>query len=101
MFRICQESLTNVIRHAHGTRVRIGLHEEAGALVLTVADNGRGITDRELADRTSLGLLGMRERALLLGGEVSIVGRPGEGTTVAMRVPMRQRSTETTSESLS
>ena len=101
LFRICQESLTNVVRHAHGTRVRIGLHEEAGTLVLSVADNGRGITDRELADRTSLGLLGMRERALHLGGEVSIVGRSGEGTTVAVRVPMRQQSTETTSESLS
>jgi signal transduction histidine kinase len=87
-FRICQETLTNVARHAHATRVHIRLEAEAGQLVLTVADNGRGITEQELANRTSLGLLGMRERALLLGGQVSIGGKPGEGTTVTVRIPL-------------
>ena len=88
LFRICQEALTNVARHAHATRVRIHVAEEAGMLVLTVTDNGRGIPEQDLTDRTSLGLLGMRERALRVRGEVSILGRPGEGTTVTVRVPL-------------
>lgn len=90
VFRICQETLSNVARHAHATRVRIQVREEAGSLLLTVADNGRGITEQELASRTSLGLLAMREQALLLGGQVSIVGRAGEGTTVTVQIPLRQ-----------
>jgi PAS domain S-box-containing protein len=88
VFRICQETLTNVARHAAASEVTIRLKEEAGALVLTVADNGRGITDQGLAKRTSLGLFGMRERARLLGGTVSIDGRPGAGTTVAVSIPL-------------
>jgi signal transduction histidine kinase len=88
VFRICQETLTNVARHAAASQVTIRLREEAGALVLTVADNGRGITDLGLTNRTSLGLLGMRERARLLGGTVSIEGRPGGGTTVSVQIPL-------------
>ncbi|HSB72803.1 MAG TPA: PAS domain S-box protein, partial [Candidatus Methylomirabilis sp.] len=98
VFRICQETLTNVARHAHATQVRIGLEADGGQLVLTVADNGRGITEQELANRTSLGLLGMRERALLLGGQVGIAGRPGGGTTVTVRIPLREAIPEQTTE---
>jgi len=94
VFRICQETLSNVARHANATRVRIDVHEEADSLLLTVADNGRGITEQELASRTSLGLLAMREQALLLGGQVSIVGRAGEGTTVTVQIPLRQAISE-------
>ncbi|HSB72340.1 MAG TPA: sensor histidine kinase [Candidatus Methylomirabilis sp.] len=88
VFRICQEALTNTARHADATRVSIRLEQESEFLGLSVADNGRGITDGEIAAQTSLGLLGMRERALLLGGQLSIVGRPGEGTTVTLRLPL-------------
>ena len=95
VFRICQETLTNVARHAHATRVELRLEAEAGALLLTVADNGRGITEQELVNQTSLGLLGMRERALLLGGQVTIAGRPGEGTTVMVRVPLEISGVQT------
>jgi signal transduction histidine kinase len=98
VFRICQETLTNVARHAQATRVTISLREEAGNLVLTVADNGRGITEQEIADRTSLGLLGMRERAFLVSGEVSIGGRPGKGTTVRVRIPLRESVPESASD---
>ena len=98
LFRICQEALTNASRHAHATQVHIGLREEAGTLVLTVGDNGLGITEQDLAHRTSLGLLGMRERALRLGGEVAIAGRPREGTTVTVRIPLRQALSEAASE---
>jgi PAS domain S-box-containing protein len=88
VFRICQETLTNVARHAGASQVTIRLKEAAGALVLTVADNGRGITDLGLTNRTSLGLLGIRERARLLGGTVSIDGQPGGGTTVSVHIPL-------------
>lgn len=97
VFRICQETLTNVARHAGASEVTIRLQEEAGALVLTVADNGRGITDQGLANRTSLGLLGMRERARLLGGKVSIDGRPGGGTTVSVHIPLMTLGPQETS----
>jgi signal transduction histidine kinase len=88
MFRIFQEILTNVARHARASTVNITLQEQAGTLVLEVRDNGRGVTDAELADPKSLGLVGMRERALLLGGETTIKGTPAKGTTVKVRIPL-------------
>ena len=90
MFRIFQEILTNVARHAQASIVHITLQEQAGSLVLDVRDNGRGVTDAELADPHSLGLVGMRERALLLGGETIVTGSPGTGTAVRVRIPLGQ-----------
>ncbi len=90
MFRIFQEILTNVVRHAKASIVKITLQEQAGGLVLEVQDNGRGITDTELADPQSLGLVGMRERALLLGGNITFTGHAGSGTTVRVRIPLEQ-----------
>lgn len=87
-FRIFQETLTNIIRHAKATRVEVGLTQAGHELILTVRDNGRGITDREIADETSIGLIGMKERAARIGGEVSFLGLPGQGTTVTLRVPL-------------
>jgi signal transduction histidine kinase len=87
-FRIFQETLTNIIRHAEATRVDVRLFEEKGALVLTVADNGRGVSEEEIASTRSIGLIGMRERAMLIGGEVSLHGVRGKGTTVTLRVPL-------------
>lgn len=87
VFRILQESLTNVQRHAHATRVEVSLRHEAGQLLLRVEDNGRGIRAKQLRDPRSIGLLGMRERALLLGGQLEIRSHPGAGTVIAMRVP--------------
>ena len=68
VFRIVQEALTNILRHAQATRVGVAMREEDGALVLTVTDNGRGITEAEKLSRESLGLLGMQERAHLSEG---------------------------------
>jgi signal transduction histidine kinase len=87
VFRILQESLTNVIRHAGATRVEISLHARETQLTLSVRDNGRGIEEGEAHNPRSLGLLGMRERALLLNGRCEITGRPGEGTTVELHIP--------------
>jgi PAS domain S-box-containing protein len=88
VFRICQEILTNVLRHAHATRVHVQIREESGRFVLDVKDNGRGITEDEQLGTRSLGLLGMRERALLVGGDVAIRGSEGKGTNVIVRVPI-------------
>jgi signal transduction histidine kinase len=87
-FRIYQETLTNIIRHAHATRVDVRLAEESGALVLTVQDNGRGISEEEIANTRSIGLVGMRERAMLIGGEITLQGSPGKGTRMTLRVPL-------------
>jgi signal transduction histidine kinase len=87
VFRIFQETLTNIMRHANATGVNISVRNETEDLVLEVGDNGRGITESEIYDVNSLGLLGMRERALLLGGEFSIRGVKGKGTTVKVRIP--------------
>jgi PAS domain S-box-containing protein len=88
LFRIVQESLTNVARHARAKRVEIVLAEEGGDLVLTVRDNGCGMDNRKLNDPHSLGLTGIRERALSLRGAARFESAPGEGTTVRVRVPM-------------
>jgi signal transduction histidine kinase len=90
-FRIFQEILTNVARHSRATRVDIELELTAEALRLEVCDNGVGIPNSDLNGRKSLGLLGMRERALLFGGEVSISGTPGQGTRVSVSIPIRSR----------
>jgi len=87
-FRIFQETLTNVIRHADASRVEVQLKKETGHVVLEVRDNGRGITDAEICGAESLGVRGMRERAALLGGEVAIRGAPREGTTVTVWIPL-------------
>ncbi|MDE3084893.1 MAG: response regulator [Verrucomicrobiota bacterium] len=89
-FRIFQETLTNIIRHASATRVDVQLTEENGWLVLTVQDNGRGITEEEIANTRSIGLIGMRERAALVGGEINFHGEPGQGTTVTLRIPLHR-----------
>jgi PAS domain S-box-containing protein len=87
LFRVLQEALTNVARHAQATGVHISLKGDADWVELAVRDNGRGITDQEIAKRESLGILGMRERARLLGGELSVGGEAGQGTTVTVRIP--------------
>jgi signal transduction histidine kinase len=87
LYRIIQEALTNVVRHAEAHRVRIELCEQEDALVLTIADDGRGITAEELGRPTSLGVVGMRERALIVGGTIEITGSERRGTTVTARVP--------------
>jgi PAS domain S-box-containing protein len=87
LFRIFQETLTNVARHAHATEVDVRLAKEDGNPVLELHDNGKGITEEQAAAANSLGILGMRERALLLGGEITIRGVPGKGTTVKVRLP--------------
>src|SRR5579872_525327 len=86
-FRIFQEILTNIIRHAGATRVQVQLAETDGRLLLEVRDNGRGITPEQISNVKSIGLLGMRERAALLGGVIAIRGTPKKGTRVRVSIP--------------
>jgi len=87
IFRIFQETLTNVARHAGASVVEVSFAKQGDGLMLEVHDNGNGIPEEKLKAGTSLGLLGMRERAMILGGEVNIRGIPGGGTTVTVRIP--------------
>lgn len=88
VFRIFQEILTNVARHAEASSIDITLSKKEDMLELVVQDNGRGIRDEELANTTSLGLLGMHERAQAWGGTVHLSGIPGEGTRVRLQLPI-------------
>lgn len=92
LFRIFQEALTNVVRHAQASAVRVRLTEERGVFELHVSDNGRGITRAEIADAGSIGLLGMRERATQAGAVLEIAGVPGKGTVVTVCVPLPART---------
>jgi len=88
VFRIFQEALTNVVRHASASAVHVSLVHRRGVFELQIRDNGRGISDARLADPGSVGLLGMQERASLIGGTFNIIGTRGKGTTVTVRVPI-------------
>lgn len=88
LFRIAQEALTNVVRHARAHLVEIGLVTTPTEAVLTVHDDGVGIESGKADSHGSLGLIGMHERAMLVNGRVSIAGAPGRGTTVRVAVPL-------------
>jgi signal transduction histidine kinase len=88
LFRIVQESLTNVIRHADATRVEINLNEKDGLLLLEVVDNGKGITESAVTHPKSFGLIGIKERVRSLGGEVDIAGIPHAGTRINVKLPI-------------
>ena len=88
-FRIIQEALTNVIRHAKATRVEVAVRRAGGSLVLGVSDNGVGFAPDTLSGLRSLGLVGMRERALACGGVLMVQGKPGEGTSIVVTIPLK------------
>ena len=96
VFRIFQETLTNIARHSGATKVIVVLREDGRSisgdenLVIEIRDNGRGIMEEEILNKESLGLLGMKERAMAFGGELSIFGKPGEGTAVVLKIPRKR-----------
>jgi len=89
LFHIFQEATTNILRHAQATRVNIRVEETEGQFVLQVSDDGRGITREEKTGARSLGLIGMRERAHLIGGKIKIDGVRGKGTVLTVVIPLR------------
>jgi len=87
VFRIVQESLTNVLRHADATSVCVGVRREDGRIRITLEDDGRGIREEQTTLGSGLGILGMKERAAAHGGCVAVSGRAGRGTSVTLRLP--------------
>jgi len=94
LFRIFQELLTNVARHANATRVNVALSEGEEALALCVEDNGRGIKETEAQSPRSLGFLGLRERVLAFGGSINVKGDEGKGTRVCVSIPVTAHQPE-------
>ena len=92
VFRILQECLTNVARHAYATKVNVSLIEKDGELVMKVRDNGKGIAKEQISHPKSFGLMGIRERVYVFGGNVEIKGILEKGTTVIVRIPLEKES---------
>lgn len=88
LFRIFQESLTNVARHSHASLLIVDLKEEDGLLKMSIIDNGTGFEPASIAEKKTLGILGMKERCQMVGGSYEINSIPGEGTSVVVRVPV-------------
>jgi signal transduction histidine kinase len=94
VFRIFQETLTNVARHSEATKVKVKLKHYHNGYKLEVSDNGKGISNSDISAPQLLGLLGIKEKALLFGGDVDIVGKTGKGTKVSIIIPIRRYTAE-------
>lgn len=95
VFRILQEALTNVARHANAQKVTIILQNTGDRLTMEIRDDGRGITKKEIAGPMSIGLTGMRERVYALEGSLEIKGVHGKGTTVSIIIPLKKKNSTT------
>jgi PAS domain S-box-containing protein len=91
VYRIFEEALISVQHHARVTEVHFGLRREGDSLILRIRDNGTGVSPEKISDAQSLGLLAMRERALLFGARIDIDSMPGMGTTVSLTIPLDAR----------
>jgi signal transduction histidine kinase len=91
IFRIFQEALTNIMRHANATEVSVRLEQQPDEIMLDVMDNGKGIPEARVSDHNSLGLIGIRERVRFWRGQVDITGWPNKGTRVSVRIPLDMR----------
>jgi signal transduction histidine kinase len=89
IYRIFQEALTNIFRHSKASRVQVSLKQVGGQIVLTVADNGVGVSRKQISNPKSFGIIGMRERAQFLGGSFKITGGKKSGTTIRVVLPRR------------
>ncbi|NOR19703.1 MAG: PAS domain S-box protein [Xanthomonadales bacterium] len=91
LFRVMQEALSNILRHSNATEMRLELIVEEPWLLMNISDNGKGVSDIEVLGSKSFGLMGMRERAHVFGGDVNIVGEDGKGTTVSTKIPLKRK----------
>jgi signal transduction histidine kinase len=89
LFRICQESLTNVARHSGAEEVMIQFRRDGDRLILRIEDDGKGFDPDEKSWNKSLGLIGMKERSLMIGGQLEIKSQPGEGTSLTVSLPFQ------------
>ncbi len=88
IFRICQEALTNAFRHSNATSIGIYLGQKDNEIILRIHDNGVGITEEEINDPKSFGLIGMRERVAHMKGKFKITGVIGKGTKIEIILPL-------------
>ena len=91
IFRIFQEALTNVMRHSSATIVKVSILKKDDDLIIKISDNGIGINNKQLKDSKSLGLIGMKERAMIFGGEVNVDGISGKGTELIVEMPLSDK----------
>jgi len=94
LFRIFQEALNNIMKHAQASKVRVMIHNRINSVDLTVSDNGCGLREPDRLKPRSFGLRGIQERVARFGGEVSISSKPGKGTTIAVSIPHAAAETE-------
>ena len=99
LFRIAQEGLRNIARHAGASQAKVRLQRLDGGLQLTVKDDGTGFDPAQPRIRTSLGHAGMRQRVMLLDGKIDIDSSPGHGTTILAWVPLKEERQELASRS--
>lgn len=88
IFRVLQETLTNILRHSKATEVKVNLHQNKDSLILKIIDNGIGIENEKINNSKSLGILNMKERVMSVNGKFKIFGEKGKGTTVEVRIPL-------------
>lgn len=88
LFRIFQEAMNNIVRHAEATKIKVDFKKDRGNLLLIIKDDGIGITQKEKNARSSFGLIGMRERARFLGGDIHIESERGQGTQITVKIPL-------------
>ncbi|MBA4358859.1 MAG: hypothetical protein C0405_14160, partial [Desulfovibrio sp.] len=93
-YRVAQEALTNVTRHAQAGKVEVSLAAAQGSLTLVVGDDGQGFDQERMAGQEGWGLAGMRERASLAGGRLEIASAPGRGTTIKLDLPLTPEEME-------
>jgi two-component system sensor histidine kinase UhpB len=91
LYRVFREALTNILRHAQAEQVFVKLSQQLDSIVMTIRDDGRGITKKELKGITSLGLVGIRERIRMIGGTFTIEGKTGWGTVLSVEVPLKKK----------
>lgn len=92
LFRLYQEAVTNALRHSNATVISINLARNNSEIVLEIVDNGKGIAWDQISGSSSMGLTGMRERVDLLHGNMKIIGSPGKGTAISIRIPLARKS---------
>lgn len=90
LFRIFQESLTNVARHSEADSLSVSFVQNNGDLILAIADNGKGFDKQVISERRTLGILGMNERSMMIGGSYEIISEPGQGTKVSIKIPVKE-----------
>ena len=97
LYRVFREALTNILRHAQAEQIFIRLSQRLDSVILTIRDDGRGITKKELKGTSSLGLVGIRERVRMVGGTFTIEGKTGSGTLLSIEVPLTKKNGESKS----